>query len=199
VEGPKLPVAFVALIDTNWSRCHFVLHSGCLFHFLHKCTAVADQTEETTGCVEPQYSQPLNSIGRCKIRRRLVPLASSLMDVYVNIYDRSEIATSFESRNTTSRTVKSSYNFSASTGTLLEGSAVSQPTAEKVEERSHDAVPLALSDFNLEKTWECRSNLQLEDAARQSALLFFRSMRRFGRSSQVGRKFWEREIPNFCM
>ena len=121
------------------------------------------------------------------------------MDVYVNISDRSEIATSFESRNTTSRTVKSSYNSAASMETLLEWSAVSQPTAEEVEERSHDAVPLVLSDFDLEKTWECRRNLQLEDAAKQSALLVFWSIRRFGRSSQVDRKFLEREIPNFCM
>ena len=149
--------------------------------------------------MEPQYSQPLNSIGRCQISRRLVPLASSPMDVYVNISDRSEIATSFESRNTTSRTVKSSYNSAASMETLLEWSAVSQPTAEEVEERSHDAVPLVLSDFDLEKTWECRRNLQLEDAAKQSALLVFWSIRRFGRSSQVDRKFLEREIPNFCM
>jgi hypothetical protein len=121
------------------------------------------------------------------------------MDLYVNISDRSEIAASVESRNTTSRTAKSSYNFSARMGTLLEWSAVSQPTAEEVEERSHDAVPLGFSDFNLEKTWEYRRNLQLEDAARQSALLVFWSIRRFGRSSQVDRKFLEREIPNFCM
>jgi hypothetical protein len=93
------------------------------------------------------------------------------MDVYVNISDRSEIATSFESRNTTSRTVKSSYNFSASMGTSLEWSAVSQPTAEEVEEGSHDAVPLVFLDFNLDKTREYRRNLQLEDAERQSVLL----------------------------
>jgi hypothetical protein len=149
--------------------------------------------------VEPQYSQPLNSIRRCQISRRLALLASSPMDVYVNISDRNEIATSFESRNTTLRTVKSSYNFSASMGTLLERAAVSQPTAEEVEERSHDAVPLVLSDFNLEKTWEYRRNPQLEDVARQSVPLVFWSIRRFRRSSQLDRKFLEREIPNFCM
>jgi hypothetical protein len=37
-------------------------------------------------------------------------------------------------------------------GTLLEWSAISQPTAEEVEERSHDAVLLLFSDLNLEKT-----------------------------------------------
>jgi hypothetical protein len=52
------------------------------------------------------------------------------MDLYVNISDKSEIAASLESRNTTARTVKSSYNFSAGMGTLLEWSAASQPAGE---------------------------------------------------------------------
>ena len=64
--------------------------------------------------MEPQYSQPLNSIGRRQISRRVAPLASSPMDLYANISDRSEIAASVESTNTTSGTVKSSNNFSAS-------------------------------------------------------------------------------------
>jgi hypothetical protein len=69
------------------------------------------------------------------------------MDLYVNISDKSEIAASLESRNTTARTVKSSYNFSAGMGMLLEWLAVLQPTAEEVEERSHDAEPLLFSDL----------------------------------------------------
>jgi len=84
-------------------------------------------------------------------------------------------------------------------GTLLEWSVVLQPTAEEVDERSHDAVPLLFSDPNFEKTWEYRRNTQLEDAARQSFLVVFWSIRRIGRSSKVDRKFLEREIPNFCM
>jgi hypothetical protein len=40
------------------------------------------------------------------------------MDVYVNSPDRSEVATGFATRNTSSRALKSSYNFSASMGSF---------------------------------------------------------------------------------
>jgi hypothetical protein len=97
------------------------------------------------------------------------------------------------------RGLKSSYNFSASMGTLLEWSAVFNQQQRKWR-RGH--ITLSRYSFRIssfEKTWEYRRNLQLEDAARQSALLVFWSIHRFGRSSQVDRKFLEREIPNFCI
>ena len=58
------------------------------------------------------------------------------MDVYVNSADRSEGATSFASRNTTSRVEVLVQLLGEYGKLLLEWSAASQPAGEEVEERS---------------------------------------------------------------
>jgi hypothetical protein len=91
--------------------------------------------------VEPEYSQMLKWTGRRQIGRRLVPSASSRMDVYVNSPDRQDVATGFGLRNHF-ETLKSSaserriHRFSASMENFA-GVVGSLATAgEEVEERS---------------------------------------------------------------
>jgi hypothetical protein len=68
------------------------------------------------------------------------------MDVYVNSADRSEGATSFASRNTTSR-VEVLVQLLGEYGNVAGVVCSLQPTAEEVEERSHNAEPLLFSDL----------------------------------------------------
>jgi hypothetical protein len=154
--------------------------------------------------VEPEYSQLLKRTGRCQLSRRLVPFASSRMDVYVNSPDRRLRLVSNQKTPLRDSGLlglcRANTQFLGKHGRLCWSGLQPRNREEREGRRGHRTLcRYSFRISNLEKTLEYRRNLQLDDTERQSVLLVLLVNHRFGRLSQVDREFLEREIPSLCM